>query len=82
MIYCPVLFSIYRTICPHFIPTTTFYSIMKDRKDKDYQGSNRQESGHQFNEDHSTYRCRQIVCFDNLIKMVRGVIKGKEATSK
>ena len=40
--------------CPHFIPTTIFYSIMKDRKDKDYQGSNRQGSDHLFNEDQST----------------------------
>ena len=46
MINIPVLFSIYRTTCPHFIPITIFYSIMKDRKDKDYQGSNRQESDH------------------------------------
>ena len=46
MINSPVLFSIYRTTCPHFIPTTIFYSIMKDRKDKDYQGSDRQGSDH------------------------------------
>ena len=44
MINSPVLFSIYKTSCPHFIPTTIFYSIMKDRKDKDYQGPNRQEA--------------------------------------
>ena len=64
MINSPVLLSIYRTTCRHFIPTTIFYSIKKDWKDKDYQGSNRQE----------------IVCFDNPIKMALGVIEGKEAT--
>ena len=80
MINSPVLFSVYRTTCPHFIPTTIFYSIMKNRKDKDYQGSNRQESDHLFNKDQSTDRCRQIVCYDNPIKMVLGVIEGKEAT--
>ena len=82
MINSPVLFSIYRTTCPYYIPTTIFYSIMKDLKDKDYQGSNRQGSDHYINKDQSTDRCRQIrvVCFDNPIRMVLGVIEGKEAT--
>ena len=80
MINSPVLFSIYRTTCPHFIPTTIFYSIMKDRKAKDYQGLNRQGSDQKFKEDQSTDRCRQIICFHNRIKMALGVIEGKEAT--
>ena len=37
-------FSPYTVTCPHFIPTTIFYSFMKDRKEKDYQGPKRQGS--------------------------------------
>ena len=81
MINSPVLLSIYRTTCPHFIPTTIFYSIRIDRKDKDYLGSNRQGSDQSMRTSLPTcwvlpiYMCPVSTVFSNYLNQLGACIK-------